>query len=225
MSLILIVTNLVLWCVVLCLAFLLLGALRAQGLLAWRVDQLEATMPSRIGRSGLAPGKLAPNFTLPSVAGADVSLHDFARRKLLLVFTQSGCSPCHDLAPQLNRLSTRNDLQVVAINHGSAADARQFGAEIGARFPVLIQEEWSVSRSYESFATPFAFLIDERGVIAAKGIVSRREHLSYLLSAAVANDRAAPQGQHSDDTQALAAATTPGDAVRNNPGKVRCARC
>jgi methylamine dehydrogenase accessory protein MauD len=183
MSLILTVTNLVLWCAVLCLAFLLLGALRAQGLLAWRVDQLEATMPSRIGRSGLAPGKQAPNFTLPSAAGGDVSLHDFAGRKVLLVFTQSGCGPCHDIAPELNRLSTRNDnVQLVAINHGAPDDARRWIAESGAHFPVLIQEDWSVSKSYESFATPFAFVIDEGGHIAAKGIVSRR-HVPVIASA------------------------------------------
>jgi hypothetical protein len=30
----------------------------------------------------------------------------------------------------------------------------------------------SVSRRYEVFATPFAFLINEQGVISSKGIIS-----------------------------------------------------
>ena len=82
----------ILWAVVLFLGFLLLGTLRSLGLLRWRLEQLEATTPRLPGRDGLKPGKKAPDFTLPSTDGREVSLHDFAGRKVLLVFTQSGCS-------------------------------------------------------------------------------------------------------------------------------------
>src|SRR5512145_103011 len=114
----LLISNIVLLLAVGFLAFLLLGALRALGLQGWRLDQLEATTPSRIGRSGLKPGKQAPGFTLPSVAGGEVSLGDFAGRKVLLVFVQSGCGPCHDIAPELNRLAARDgDWQVLVVNN------------------------------------------------------------------------------------------------------------
>ena len=106
---------------VLFLAFLVLSTLRALGLLTWRIEQLETVTPSRIGRDGIKLGKKAPEFTLPvakprpvvaecidtprlSVAEEltaangrgfeEASLHDFLGRKLLLVFTQSGCGPC-----------------------------------------------------------------------------------------------------------------------------------
>jgi hypothetical protein len=78
---------------VLGLAFLVLGALRALGVLNWRLDQLEATRPSRLGREGIRPGRKAPDFTLESVAHGQVSLSDFLGRKVLLVFTQAGCGP------------------------------------------------------------------------------------------------------------------------------------
>jgi hypothetical protein len=32
------------------------------------------------------------------------------------------------------------------------------------------------------FATPFAFLIDEQGVIASAGIVNNRQHVGFLFS-------------------------------------------
>jgi hypothetical protein len=51
------VSYVALWLVVLSLGFLLLGALRALDLLRWRLEQLQATMPSRTGRGGLKPGK------------------------------------------------------------------------------------------------------------------------------------------------------------------------
>src|SRR4051795_9494371 len=88
------VSYVALWLVVLLLGFLLLGALRALGLQGWRLEQLEATAPTRVGRNGLKPGKAAPDFTLPESAGGEVHLRDFAGRKVLLVFTQSGCGPC-----------------------------------------------------------------------------------------------------------------------------------
>lgn len=176
-------SSIVLWLAVLLLGFLLLGALRSQGLLGWRLQQLEATTPSRLGRSGLKPGREAPDFTLASAQGGEISLRDFAGRRVLLVFVQPGCGPCHDIVPELNKLAGRDgDLQVLAINHATPPDARAWVDETSARFPVLVQEDLAVSKRYEVFATPFAFVIDPRGVIASKGIVSQRHHLGYVLS-------------------------------------------
>jgi methylamine dehydrogenase accessory protein MauD len=180
----LIVLNVVLLAAVLGLAFLVLGALRALGLVNWRLDQLEMTRPSRLGRDGLQPGRKAPDFTLPCVDGDDVSLHEFAGRKVLLVFTQSGCGPCHDIAPELNRLHARGEHQVLVINNGDAESTQEWAAETKARFPVLAQEKFSVSKSYEAFATPFAFLIDEEGIVRSKGIAGSRQYLSYVLTGA-----------------------------------------
>src|SRR5688572_1021799 len=73
----LLVSNIVLLIAVLLLAFLVLGVLRALGLMSWRLEQIEVTSPRRIGRDGLLPGKTAPDFTLPSDADGDVSLRDF----------------------------------------------------------------------------------------------------------------------------------------------------
>jgi methylamine dehydrogenase accessory protein MauD len=182
MATIWLVAFLALWAVVLFLGFLLLGALRALGLLSWRLEQLEATTPKRLGRDGLKPGKKAPDFTLPSADGKEVALHDFAGRKVLLVFTQSGCSPCKKIVPQLNRLGSHGDSEVLVVNNGDADAARKWSAEVGARFPVLAQDRFSVSKRYEVFATPFAFLIDEKGVIFAKGVINNRQHIRYVLS-------------------------------------------
>ena len=62
------------WLAILALGFLLLGSLRALGLQGWRLEQLEATTPSRVGRNGLKPGKIAPDFTLPNAIGGEVAL-------------------------------------------------------------------------------------------------------------------------------------------------------
>ena len=42
------------------------------------------------------------------------------------------------------------------------------------------------------YATPFAFLIDERGVITSRGIINNGKHIGFVLSGA---DNAAKNGQ------------------------------
>jgi methylamine dehydrogenase accessory protein MauD len=181
-----------LWLVVLFLGFLLLGALRALGLLRWRLEQLEATTPNRLGRGGLKPGKKAPDFTLPCVAGGEVSLHDFAGRRVLLVFTLSGCKPCQRIAPELNKLQRGGKVQVLVVNNGALEAARPWAEQAGVCFPVLAQQQFSVSKRYETYATPFAFLIDERGVIVSKGIINNGQHIDFVLTGA---GNAAKNGQ------------------------------
>src|SRR5262245_6789037 len=180
----LLIVNITLFISVLGLAFLVLGALRALGLLTWRVEQLETVTPSRIGRDGLKLGKKAPDFTLPSAVNGEASLHDFAGRKLLLVFTQSGCGPCRTIIPELNRVQDKGEQQVLVVNNGDLESTRKWSADVQARFPVLAQEKLSLSKRYEVFATPFAFLIDEAGFVASKGIVGSRQYLNYVLTGA-----------------------------------------
>jgi methylamine dehydrogenase accessory protein MauD len=191
------VSYVVLWVLVLLLGFLLWGALRSLALLRWRLEQLQTITPRRLGRDGLRRGKKAPDFTLPGVDGREVSLHDFAGRKVLLAFTQSGCSPCHAIMPELNRVD--GGVQVLVVNNGDAEATRKWAAELKPRFPVLTQERFDISKRYEVFATPFAFLIDEQGVIWSKGIVNNGQHIRFLLSGAGdEHDRAVALGTEAE---------------------------
>jgi methylamine dehydrogenase accessory protein MauD len=184
METLLLVSYAALWLLVLALAFLLLGALRAYGILNWKLEELEATTPNRVGRGGLKPGKMAPDFTLTSVEGRESSLRDFAGRPVLLVFVQAGCGPCHAIAPELNKLARKAGPQVLVINHAEPDAAREWARDVKAEFPVLIQEKWNVSKQYEAYATPFAFLIDAGGIVRSSGIAGSRQHLGYVLTGA-----------------------------------------
>jgi peroxiredoxin len=214
MNAFLLVSSIALWVVVLFLGFLLLGALRALGILKWQLEQLQATTPSRLGREGLRVGKKAPAFTLPCVTsppnpplrngeggqredahnpprrvgeggkGGEVSLADFVGRKVLLVFTQSGCSPCKAIVPELNRLANRGSYEVLVVNNAELEKTRAWATEVNARFPVLAQENHALSKRYQAFATPFAFLIDEKGIITSKAIAGSKQHLNFVLSGA-----------------------------------------
>jgi methylamine dehydrogenase accessory protein MauD len=182
-----IATYVLIWLVVLFLGLVVLGTLRALERVRWRVQQLEATTPSRLGRRGLKRGTKAPDFTLPSTKGGELALSRFRGRKVLLVFTQSGCGPCRSIVPDLNRLHQAGDVEVLVVNNGDLDTTEKWDREAGACFPVVVQQDLTLSRRYEAFATPFAFLINEEGIICSKGIITERQHIRFVLSSITAD--------------------------------------
>lgn len=123
---------------------------------------------SRINRNGLTPGTFAPSFTLPRVGGGELSLDDYQGRRVLLVFSDPDCGPCDVLAPHLEQLSKdAAGVHVLMVSRGDAERNRAKIAEHGLTFPVVLQEQWQLSRQYAKFATPIAYLIDTEGRIAA----------------------------------------------------------
>jgi methylamine dehydrogenase accessory protein MauD len=185
-------SNVLLWLVVVFFGFLLLGTLRLLGRLRWRLQQLEATTPTRLGRRGLRRGSKAPDFVLPSLDGGKIALSDFVGRKLLLVFTQSGCAPCRRIVPELNRLHQKGGLRVLGVINGDMEKAARWAREAGVGFPVVVQEGLSLSRRYEAFVTPFAFLISEEGIVSSKGLIKEPEHVGFVLSSLGEESEAGP---------------------------------
>jgi peroxiredoxin len=186
------VLSISLLALVLILGFLLLGTLRVLGavrntleLLGWRLADLEATIPRR---NGLAPGRIAPDINLPSVGGTQVALHDFTGCKVLLILTTTRvlCQSCRALVPDLNQLQHDGGIQVLLVADGDPESVHKWASEVQACFPVLVHEDRSVSNLYNVFARPYAFLINERGKITAKGRISKKEHLSHLFADAEA---------------------------------------
>jgi peroxiredoxin len=125
---------------------------------------------SRIEREGLKVGTPAPVFTLPDIHGNRVRLEAYRGRRVLLVFTDPQCGPCDALAGELARLHERhhqNGLGVVMVGRGELEENRHKAEAHGIQFPVVVQQQWKLSKQYGIFATPVAFLIDEEGTIAA----------------------------------------------------------
>jgi peroxiredoxin len=142
---------------------------------------------SRINRNGLPPGTIAPAFTLPRLDGGDLSLSDYAGRPVLLVFSDPDCGPCNVLAPKLERLSKETPaVNVVMVSRGDPDRNRQKVAEFGLTFPVVLQDQWKLSREYAKFATPIAYLIDGEGRVAADVALGIDAILALPLRAAAA---------------------------------------
>ncbi|MBI2828897.1 MAG: redoxin domain-containing protein [Acidobacteria bacterium] len=143
---------------------------------------------SRINRNGLAAGTPAPPFRLPRVGGGDLFLTDYRGRKVLLVFSDPHCGPCHRLAPQLEQ-HHRNGagVDILMVSRGEESENLQKASELGLTFPVVLQRHWEVSRAYGMFSTPSGFLIDENGVIARNVAVGPDAILLTLNEAGAAS--------------------------------------
>jgi peroxiredoxin len=143
---------------------------------------------SKIKRDGLKAGTPAPDFRLPRLDGrGELSLSDFCGRRVLLVFSSPQCGPCNALAPELEKFHRAKHrtssplpsppaeekesadsgapVEVVMITKGEPKENRAKVKEHGLTFPIVLQQQWEISRRYAMFATPVAYLIDEQGVI------------------------------------------------------------
>ena len=56
--------------------------------------------------------------------------------------------------------------EIVMLSRGEPKENRAKVKEHKLTFPVVLQQQWEISRRYAMFATPMAYLIDETGVIA-----------------------------------------------------------
>jgi peroxiredoxin len=134
-------------------------------------NQLPSERPlgeSRIERNGLKAGTVAPLFRLPDLEGGMVSLEEYRGQRVLLVFSDPQCGPCDELAPHLSLLHRKhasNGMALVLVGRGSAEENRSKAKQFGFQFPVVLQQQWKLSKEYGIFATPIAFLIGEDGVI------------------------------------------------------------
>jgi peroxiredoxin len=122
---------------------------------------------SKIKRDGLKAGTPAPDFRLPRLDGrGELALSDLRGRPVLLVFSSPGCGPCNAVAPQLEKFHREHpQMEVVMISKGEPKENRAKVKEHGLTFPVVLQQQWEISRRYAMFSTPIAYLIDEMGVI------------------------------------------------------------
>lgn len=119
----------------------------------------------------LAEGGIAPDFTLQSLGGKEVSLADFRGKPVVLNFWATWCGPCRQEMPFLQEVSedlewTERGLVVLAVNLGEAAAAvREFTDGNGLTFTVLLDSNHEVGTQYNTRYIPTTYFIDKDGII------------------------------------------------------------
>ena len=70
------------------------------------------------------------------------------------------------------------------ISKGEPKENRAKVKEHGLTFPVVLQQQWEISRRYAMFATPVGYLIDEQGIIGEDVAVGVEPILGLMARAA-----------------------------------------
>jgi len=178
----LIVSNVVLWIAVICLAGVVLALLRQVGILHERISPAGAL----VGREGPAPGDPAPELDVTDWSGQ--TLHIGGRnpdaRATLLFFVSPTCPVCKNLLPIAHSVCTVEDraARLVVASDGPRDEHVAFVREHALDAGCYVLSS-GLGISYQVGRLPYAVLIDAEGVVRARGLVNTREHMESLFVA------------------------------------------
>lgn len=114
-------------------------------------------------------GMRAPDFTLYTIDGEELTLSDFRGKMVMVNFWLSGCKPCVVEMPHLQAVFKNwsdEGLVILAINvRESAETVQSFIDSQGLTFPVLLDSEGVVDEVYQPSLFPTTFFIDAEGII------------------------------------------------------------
>ena len=176
------ISNLVLWVLVLVLSAVVLALVRQLGVLHERIAPAGALMLNK----GLAVGEPAPVVQVADLEGAayQVGAARGDGRSTLLLFVLLTCPVCKTLLPAVksSRRDERAWMDVILASDGDLKAQREFVRAQGLDgIPYVVSA--ALGLAYQVSRLPFAALLDEKGILRARGLVNSREHLESLFEA------------------------------------------
>jgi peroxiredoxin len=114
-------------------------------------------------------GAAAPDFALRSAAGPNLRLSEHRGQVVMINFWATWCGPCRQEMPKLDEIFARYEpagFALLGVNiDEDSAKAQRLADELGVRFPLLFDDEQSVSRLYDVQAMPMTVMVDRSGKV------------------------------------------------------------
>ncbi len=120
---------------------------------------------------GIQVGDAAPNFTLTTLNGKQVSLSDFRGKPVMINFWYATCPGCIAETPGIERFyaaqkAAGKDLVILAVNSvDDPQTAQQFVQQYGMTYTPVLDDNQRVITLYNLTATPTSYFIDRQGII------------------------------------------------------------
>lgn len=177
----LVISNILLWCLVLGLSGLVIMLARQIGVLHERITPVGALMVAK----GVQVGEASPRFDLQNLNGGQVTL-GAARDDgvaTFVFFVSPNCPVCASLLPTLRRMVEQTPkLDLVLASDGDEREHRSFVTRKGLTdLPYVLSSD--LGMTYGVSKLPYGVLIDATGVVRGHGLVNNREHAESLIEA------------------------------------------
>lgn len=167
--------------IVIVLTIMVFAMARQIGILFERISPIGAM----INDSGPQIGAASPSFDLTSLNGGDVKIGYKGDKSTLVFFLSPTCPICNKLLPAIKSIQSAEGswLNIVLASDGEASKHLEFIEKHAiTNFPYVLSQP--LGTTYRVSRLPFAVLLNNEGVVLAKGLVNTREQLDSLFNAA-----------------------------------------
>ncbi len=119
----------------------------------------------------LSAGATAPDFTLTTVDGRQVSLHDALKKgPVVLAFFKVGCPTSQYAFPFFERMYQANrgaNVSFIGVSQDNAKNTQAFLRQYGVTFPIALDDSknYAVSNAYGLSNVPTLFYISSSGEV------------------------------------------------------------
>jgi peroxiredoxin len=114
-------------------------------------------------------GDLAPDFTLPTVDGIELTLSQFRGKLVMVNFFETTCPPCEEETAYIQEIYDawpHDKLEILAVSVGQRQQfVKSFLDSRGLTFPTLLDTDQTVQDTYQVSQFPTTFFINSDGII------------------------------------------------------------
>lgn len=143
---------------------------------AFAGEQMGTDLAKNPANEGLGHGNAAPNFTLTTLEGEEVTLADYKGKKVVLNFWATWCPPCKAEMPHMQNyyedMAEKENVEILAVNLTSTDvgidKVIAFQEDYGLSFPIPLDEDGVVGDIYQAITIPTTYMIDTTGTIQNK---------------------------------------------------------
>lgn len=160
----LVVSNVLLWSIVLGNLLLTLAVVR----------RLSNRGQGSVEIGGPKAGQPAPDFTAQTLKGETLSLADYAGRSVALLVVSPACRPCREALPRyeaLGPIAQHAGTELVLVSAEDLEQTRRFVEEFRIQLPVIVasRHDNPFVKDYNFSGTPAYCIVDSQGIVISSG--------------------------------------------------------